>query len=232
MPSALAILSVCSAGDHLLMVGQLSMSRRASSATRRLAAAGHHDQLLRRRATTSRPLLQAEHQGGVLRKPRLAHLRDAGHCRPSPKAAHAMTMGAGASVLMDNTWATPLFFQPLKHGVDLSIQAGHQIYRRPCRCDAGLCQPPMKAMPRGCTRPHGNMGLYASGDDCFLALRGLRTLAVRLARHQETGPDPDALAAGPAGSRARPVSRAAKRSRPCPVEAGLFAAPAACSAWY
>ena len=35
------------------------------------------------------------------------------------KAAHAH----GASVLMDNTWATPLFFQPLAHGVDLSIQA-------------------------------------------------------------------------------------------------------------
>jgi cystathionine beta-lyase len=31
------------------------------------------------------------------------------------------------------------------------------------------------------------MGLYASGDDCFLGLRGLRTLPVRLARHQETG---------------------------------------------
>ena len=34
---------------------------------------------------------------------------------------------------------------------------------------------------------HGNMGLYASGDDCWLGLRGLRTLPVRLARHQETG---------------------------------------------
>jgi cystathionine beta-lyase len=32
----------------------------------------------------------------------------------------------------------------------------------------------------------GDLGLYASGDDCFLALRGLRTLAVRLKRHQET----------------------------------------------
>jgi cystathionine beta-lyase len=34
---------------------------------------------------------------------------------------------------------------------------------------------------------HGDLGLYASGDDCFLGLRGLRTLAVRLKRHQETG---------------------------------------------
>ena len=34
---------------------------------------------------------------------------------------------------------------------------------------------------------HGDLGLYASGDDCFLGLRGLRTLAVRLQRHQETG---------------------------------------------
>ena len=34
---------------------------------------------------------------------------------------------------------------------------------------------------------HGDMGLFSSADDCFLALRGLRTLPVRLARHQETG---------------------------------------------
>jgi cystathionine beta-lyase len=34
---------------------------------------------------------------------------------------------------------------------------------------------------------HADLGLYASGDDCFLALRGLRTMPVRLARHQETG---------------------------------------------
>ncbi len=47
-------------------------------------------------------------------------------------AAHAR----GAMVLMDNTWATPLYFRAFDKGVDLSIQAAHQIYRRPFRRDA------------------------------------------------------------------------------------------------
>ena len=75
---------------------------------------------------------------------------------------------------------------------------------------------------------HGNMGLSASGDDCFLALRGLRTLAVRLKRHQETALTLARwLQARPEVS-ADPLSRPARRSRPCPVEArfqgacGLF----------
>ncbi len=45
------------------------------------------------------------------------------------KAAHAK----GALVLMDNTWATPLYFRPLDHGVDLVDPGRHEIYRRPFR---------------------------------------------------------------------------------------------------
>ena len=97
------------------------------------------------------------------------------------KAAHAV----GASVLMDNTWATPLLFPALAHGVDLSIQAvtkyvgGH----------ADLMMGTITANESHASRLvqfHGLSGLFSSGDDIFLALRGLRTLAVRLKRHQET----------------------------------------------
>ncbi len=91
----------------------------------------------------------------------------------------------GASVLLDNTWATPLLYPALSRGVDLSIQAvtkyvgGH----------ADLMMGYVAANESHAARLlefHGNSGLYVSGDDCFLALRGLRTLAVRLKRHQET----------------------------------------------
>jgi cystathionine beta-lyase len=97
------------------------------------------------------------------------------------KIAHA----AGASVLMDNTWATPLLFPALAHGVDLSIQAvtkyigGH----------ADLMMGTITANASHAKRLeqfHGTSGLFSGGDDVFLALRGLRTLAVRLKRHQET----------------------------------------------
>ncbi len=43
----------------------------------------------------------------------------------------------GALVVMDNTWASPLYFKPFAHGVDISIQAGDQVHRRPRRCHAG-----------------------------------------------------------------------------------------------
>src|SRR5258708_38039248 len=87
---------------------------------------------------------------------------------------------------MDNQRATPLFFQPLKHGVDLSIQAATKYIGGHADVMLGY----VSANDRHAARLHqlhGDLGLYASGDDCFLGLRGLRTLAVRLARHQETG---------------------------------------------
>lgn len=97
------------------------------------------------------------------------------------RAAHAH----GASVLMDNTWATPLLFDAHGHGVDLSIQAGTKYLGG--HADANIGTVSANEAHAGRLRDtHGNLGLTASGDDCFLALRGLRTLAIRLKRHQKT----------------------------------------------
>jgi cysteine-S-conjugate beta-lyase len=97
------------------------------------------------------------------------------------QAAHAH----GASVLMDNTWATPLLFDAHGHGVDLSIQAGTKYLGGHADVTLGYISANESHAAR-LKETHGNLGLHASGDDCFLALRGLRTLAVRLKRHQET----------------------------------------------
>jgi len=97
------------------------------------------------------------------------------------KTAHAH----GASVLLDNTWATPLLFDAHGHGVDLSIQAGTKYLGGHADVNIGYVSANQAHAVR-LKETHGNMGLNASGDDCFLALRGLRTLAVRLKRHQET----------------------------------------------
>lgn len=97
------------------------------------------------------------------------------------KAAKA----AGVPVAIDNTWATPLFFRPLDHGVDVSIHAatkyivGHadaMLGVIVCTKDSFL---PVK-------RAAVASGTCAGPDDLFLGLRGLRTLSVRLKRHQET----------------------------------------------
>jgi cystathionine beta-lyase len=97
------------------------------------------------------------------------------------RAAHAK----GASVLMDNTWATPLLFDAHGRGVDLSIQAGTKYLGGHADVNIGTVSA-NDAHAQQLKETHGNMGLAASGDDCFLALRGLRTLAIRLKRHQET----------------------------------------------
>ena len=67
----------------------------------------------------------------------------------------------------------------------------------------------------------GDLGIWTGPDDMYLAQRGLRTLAVRLARHQENGAGPRPLSPGPAGSEARAASGPARRSRPCPLAAGF-----------
>ena len=92
----------------------------------------------------------------------------------------------GALVLMDNTWATPLYFNALEHGVDLSIQAGtkyiggHSDIMFGCVSANAAALPPLKNTVNA-------LGLCVGPDDVFLALRGLRTLAVRLARHYQSG---------------------------------------------
>jgi cystathionine beta-lyase len=92
----------------------------------------------------------------------------------------------GAVVLMDNTWATPLYFRALDKGVDLSIQAGtkyiggHSDIMFGCVSANAATLPALKAAMN-------HLGLCVGPDDIFLALRGLRTLAVRLARHHQSG---------------------------------------------
>jgi cystathionine beta-lyase len=92
----------------------------------------------------------------------------------------------GASVLMDNTWATPLYFPALARGVDLSIQAATKYIGGHSDVMIGTVSANAGHAKR-LQRYVRELGLYASADDCFLALRGLRTLPVRLARQWENG---------------------------------------------
>ena len=94
--------------------------------------------------------------------------------------------GAGALTICDNTWASPLFFNPLKHGVDVSIQAATKYIVGHADAMLGVII---------CTEKHFKklktmtvvLGNAAGPDDCYLAIRGLRTLSVRLKRHEENG---------------------------------------------
>jgi cystathionine beta-lyase len=98
------------------------------------------------------------------------------------KAAHEK----GAVVLMDNTWATPLYFKAFEKGVDLSIQAGTKYIGGHSDIMFGCVSANAKTLPALKTVMQ-TMGLCVGPDDMFLALRGLRTMAVRLKRHNESG---------------------------------------------
>jgi len=101
-------------------------------------------------------------------------------------ALAAVAHAHGAKVLMDNTWGIH-FFQPFRHGVDVSIQAltkyvvGHSdvlLGSITTNSDEDWERVRLTALA---------LGQYASPDDCWLALRGVRTMAVRLERQMQSG---------------------------------------------
>jgi len=98
-------------------------------------------------------------------------------------AIAAATHARGAKLVMDNTWATPLGFRAFDHGVDVSVHAATKYIGGHSDVLLGLVVANEATYPR-LHRLWTDMGVTASGDDCFLALRGLRTLPTRLARHQ------------------------------------------------
>ena len=97
------------------------------------------------------------------------------------KAAH----DAGAVVMMDNTWATPLYFRALDFGVDVTIHAatkypaGHSDVLLGMVSANQRCWEQLHAV-------HIAMGCCAAPDDIYQVLRGLRTMGIRLERHQKS----------------------------------------------
>ena len=92
----------------------------------------------------------------------------------------------GALVLMDNTWATPLYFRPLDHGADLVIQAGTKYIGGHSDVMLGTVSA-NTAHIAALKQTTFLYGLCEGPDDVYLGLRGLRTLAVRLERHFKSG---------------------------------------------
>jgi cystathionine beta-lyase len=100
-------------------------------------------------------------------------------------AIAAVAHGRGALVLLDNTWATPLGFAAFAHGVDIALHAGTKYLGGHSDVLVGLVTCSEQTFPQ-LHRLWTDMGVAASSDDCFLALRGLRTLAVRLERQTQS----------------------------------------------
>ncbi len=96
-------------------------------------------------------------------------------------AAHAR----GIPVLADTTWGTPYFFRSFEHGVDVSIHAGTKYIAGHSDTLMGVIVTSEQHWLR-VRRAVADYGYCVSPDDCFLALRGLRTIGVRMNHQQQS----------------------------------------------
>jgi cysteine-S-conjugate beta-lyase len=90
-----------------------------------------------------------------------------------------------ALVLMDNTWATPLFFKPFEHGVDISIQAGTKYISGSSDQVIGIITAATEALFQQVKDTTMVIGEIAAPDECYLALRGMRSMGARLRQQQD-----------------------------------------------
>jgi cystathionine beta-lyase len=177
---ATTMLALVSAGDHILV------SDSVYRPTRRFC-----DHVLNRLGVTTTyydPHTGAEIEHLFLGNTRLVFCESPGsqtfEVQDLPaiaKAAHA----AGVWVVMDNSWATPLYFKPFDHGADVSIQAATKYIVGHADAMLGAITATEDAWP-AIARTHEDLGLCPGPEDVYLGLRGLRSLGVRLARHQSS----------------------------------------------
>ena len=107
---------------------------------------------------------------------------------PDIPAITSVAHARGALVIDDNTWATPLYHRSLDQGVDISMQAATKYIGGHSDIMFGTISANAKAWPL-ISDAIQLLGVCAGPDDVFLALRGLRTLAVRLAQHHRSALD-------------------------------------------
>jgi cystathionine beta-lyase len=169
-------------GDHLLMVDS------AYHPTRRFCT----EQLARFGIATTfyDPLIGAGIAALIRPETRLVFVESPGSLTfdvQDVPAIAAAAHAAGALVVMDNTWATPLFFKPFDKGVDISLQAATKFIVGHSDAMLGIITCASEELWHKVKTSVVLSGVSAGADEAYLGLRGLRTLAVRLRQHQESG---------------------------------------------
>lgn len=176
---ASALMTFCEQGDHILVADSVYGPTRSFASgylTRMGISVTYFDPCMGERVETlfqkNTRLIFAESPGSltfeVMDIPAMA------------RVAHRN----GALMMMDNTWGTPLYFKSFKHGVDVSIHAGTKYIVGHSDVMLGLVVTTPALEERVVSGIH-DFGASLSPDDAFLALRGLRTMDVRLERHEK-----------------------------------------------
>ena len=178
-----ALLSVVAAGDHILITDSVYRPTRVFA-----------DSILKKfgvETTYYDPLIGAGIDRLMRPNTRAVFVEAPGsqsfEMQDIPEIAKA-ARARNAIVLMDNTWGTPLYFRAFEKGVDISIQAGTKYIGGHSDLMLGTISANDATFPK-VKETLNTLGLCVGPDDMYLALRGLRTLSVRLERHQKSGID-------------------------------------------
>jgi cysteine-S-conjugate beta-lyase len=178
---ALALLSVAKAGDHILVSDSVYQPTRSFC-----------EQFLKRfgvETTFYDPWLGAEIAALIRPNTRLVFLETPGSQTFEIQDVPAITAIAaawGLCSILDNTWATPLFFRAHEFGVDLVVEAGTKYLSGHADLLLGLVSATAQWFPR----LRATFDLFANcpgPEDVFLALRGLRSLELRLREAERQG---------------------------------------------
>ncbi|KKC32075.1 cystathionine beta-lyase [Devosia psychrophila] len=94
-----------------------------------------------------------------------------------------VTHAGGAKLVVDNSWASPLYLRPLELGADIVVHAGTKMFVGHSDAFAGTISTTEQSW-KEVERIRRELGFFTSGDDAFLVARGLRTLAIRMKEHQ------------------------------------------------
>lgn len=174
-----ALLAAVSAGDELLMTDS------AYEPTRTFATEG-----LTRFGVTTRfydPRIGAGIAGLFTDKTKAIFVESPGSLTFEMQDLPAIAAAAharGITVIVDNSWATPLFHRPLEMGADMVMHAATKMFVGHSDAMVGTVSANDKLWNR-LKRTHRILGVAVSPDDSYLTLRGLRTLAVRMKHHNE-----------------------------------------------
>jgi cystathionine beta-lyase len=175
-----ALLTVLKGGDELLMTDSVY------GPTRRFC-----DSFLKRYGVTTRyydPLVGAGIAELIGERTRAIFLESPGSLTMEVQDVPAICAAArarGVATLIDNTWATPFFFPALAAGVDLSILAGTKYVGGHADVMLGSVTATEDWYPK-LERTSWDLGQSVSPDDAWLCSRGLRTMGVRLRRHESS----------------------------------------------
>jgi cystathionine beta-lyase len=185
-PSGLAaitgtLMSLLQNGDHLLMVDTVYSPTRKRLCDWLLARSGIE-------TTYYDPSIGAGIKDLIKSNTKVVFLESPGsitfEMQDVPAIAEVCN-AAGVSTVIDNTWSSPLLFQPLNHGVDYVVEASTKYVVGHSDAMLGTSTVATEDNYQALKAAANSIGYSVGPDDCYLGARGLRTLSVRLERHQK-----------------------------------------------